>query len=237
VGQRVNASRNTDAQRLSKAIKTGAFAVVVALAVTGVTATWWGWEEQFSARDLEEKIRSWGTWGVAAAIGLMVLHSFVPFPAEFVAIANGMCFGPLWGTAITWTGAMLGAFVAFGLSRRLGRPFARTMVARRHWQAIDEWAGREGWQVLFLSRFTPVIAFNLVNYAAGLTRISWVTFAWTTALGILPMTLLMVLLGDSVETLDWPVWVAVMAGGVAAWLLLRCPLRRARTNTAAEDRP
>jgi len=29
-------------------------------------------------------------WGVIASILLMVAHSFIPFPAEFVAIANGM---------------------------------------------------------------------------------------------------------------------------------------------------
>ena len=53
----------------------------------------------------------------------MVLHSFVPFPAEVVAMANGMLYGPLWGTLITWVGAMLGAYLAFGLARWLGRPF------------------------------------------------------------------------------------------------------------------
>jgi uncharacterized membrane protein YdjX (TVP38/TMEM64 family) len=219
------------------AIKTGVFALIVVIAATGITVAGWGWEQEFSARELEQKIRSWGTWGVALAIGLMVLHSFVPFPAEIVAIANGMCFGPLWGTAITWTGAMLGAFVAFGLSRKLGRPLVRTMVARRHWQAIDDWTGREGWQVLFLSRFTPIVAFNVVNYAAGLTRISWATFAWTTGVGILPMTLLMVLLGDSVEMLGWEVWVAFMAGGAGVWLLLRRQLRRPRPAETAGDRP
>ncbi|MEE8392980.1 MAG: redoxin family protein, partial [Rhodospirillales bacterium] len=45
-----------------------------------------------------------GAWGVGASIGIMVLHSFVPFPAELVAFANGMIYGPFWGTVITWTG-------------------------------------------------------------------------------------------------------------------------------------
>jgi uncharacterized membrane protein YdjX (TVP38/TMEM64 family) len=31
----------------------------------------------------------------------MILHSFVPFPAELIAIANGMLFGPVWGTLVT----------------------------------------------------------------------------------------------------------------------------------------
>ncbi len=30
--------------------------------------------------------------------------------------------------------------------------------------------------MVLMARFIPVIAFNLVNYAAGLTRISWWTF-------------------------------------------------------------
>ncbi len=44
---------------------------------------------------------------------------------------------------------------------------------------------------LLILRLIPIIAFNLINYAVGLARISWWTFTWTTGLGILPMTLLM----------------------------------------------
>ncbi len=78
---------------------------------------------ELSVADVERTIESWGAWGVAGSILLMVLHSLVPFPAEIVAMANGMLYGPLWGTLITWTGAMLGAHLAFRLARWLGRPF------------------------------------------------------------------------------------------------------------------
>src|SRR3546814_15891868 len=98
----------------------------------------------------------------------MVLHSFVPFPAEFVALANGMLYGPVWGTIITWIGAMLGAFLAFGLSRAFGRPFVETVVARRHWQRPHDWTGEHAAPMVFLSRFLPVLPFHLVNYSAGL---------------------------------------------------------------------
>jgi hypothetical protein len=47
----------------------------------------------------------------------MVAHSFVPLPAEIIAIANGMVFGAVVGSIITWTGAMLGAICAFALAR------------------------------------------------------------------------------------------------------------------------
>jgi uncharacterized membrane protein YdjX (TVP38/TMEM64 family) len=162
----------------------------------------------------------WLLWGQG------FLHSFVPFPAEIVACANGMAYGPLWGTVLTWTGAMLGAFAAFGLSRKLGRPFVEMVVARRKWRTVDEWTARQGWQVMLVSRFTPVVAFNLINYAAGLTRISWSTFTWTTGLGILPLTVLMVVMGDNFDMLPLWGWLALFAVGLLFWIALRTGWRR-----------
>ena len=181
-----------------------------------------------SVEALEEEILSWGMWGVAASILLMVLHSFVPFPAEIVAMANGMLYGPLWGTVITWTGAMLGAWLAFGLARWLGRPFVLATVPERHHQAIDRFAARQGGGALLLSRFLPVISFNLINYAAGLTAISWWTFSWATGIGILPLTFLMVVAGDGLWSGDAALWLWLIAAAGAAWLLWRLLQRRRR---------
>ncbi len=181
---------------------------------------------EMSIHTLVETIRDWGVWGVAGSIGLMVAHSFVPFPAEFLAFANGMLYGPYWGTLITWSGAMIGAAVAFGLSRRLGRPFVERMVSERHWNKLDDWAAVNGWQAVLVGRFFPVIAFNLINYAAGLTRISWWQFLWTTGLGILPMTAIMVVMGDNMEHLGWEAWAALLICGCVLWLLLRALRRR-----------
>jgi uncharacterized membrane protein YdjX (TVP38/TMEM64 family) len=183
------------------------------------------WSGDFSTAGLEDTIRSLGAWGVLASIALMIVHSFVPFPAEFVALANGMVYGPLWGTVITWVGAMLGASIAFWLARRLGRPFVERMVSRNDWRVLDDWAAVNGWQVVLISRFIPVIAFNLINYAAGLTGLSWWRFIWTTGVGILPLTTLMVVMGDNVESLGWESWLALLIGGAVLWLLLRQKLR------------
>ncbi len=212
-------------------------------AALGFSAFVLEWSFDLSAQAFEESIQSWGAWGVFASIGLMILHSFVPFPAEFVAIANGMVYGFIWGTAITWTGAMLGAFLAFGLARTLGRPFVEMMVTKRKWHILDEWAATRGGHLVLISRFIPVIAFNLINYAAGLTRISWWTFAWATGIGILPLTALMVLMGDRIESLTWETWLLLLVGGLMLWfLILRFlsrrkfqPRRGSEGRRAAED--
>jgi uncharacterized membrane protein YdjX (TVP38/TMEM64 family) len=175
---------------------------------------------ELSVEGVEAQIEAFGMWGVAIAILLMVLHSFVPFPAELVAIANGMLFGPVLGTLITWTGGMLGAYLAFGLARWLGRPFVHAVVGERQRAAIDRWAARQGGGVLLFSRLVPVISFNLVNYAAGLTAISWWTFSWATGLGILPLTCLMVVMGDRLWSGEGGgLWLWLIAAALLGWLL------------------
>src|SRR5690606_12350443 len=128
---------------------------------------------------------------------------------------------PVWGTMLTWTGAMLGALVAFGLARGLGRPAVARLLAQRDWKAVDDWAASEGGRVILLARLIPAIAFNLINYAAGLSRISWWTFAWTTGIGILPLTVLMVVVGDRIRALPWWIWAVLLAAAAGIWFLLR----------------
>ena len=207
--------------RAVSALGLGLLIAVGILAVLFLVALSLGWDLGISVQDIEDRILSWGSWGIAGSIGLMVLHSFVPFPAEFLALANGMLYGPVWGIAITWTGAMLGAFAAFGLARWLGRPFVARMVARRHWQVLDDWVARQGAGMVLIARFIPVIAFNLINYAAGLTRMSWWTVAWTTGIGILPMTALMVIMGDNIDTLAWQWWLVLLAAALVLWFAVR----------------
>ena len=227
---RVLAARRADPHAAARLLGV----VALGLLLVGGAVLWWRWEITPSVAEIRRFILSLGAWGVLASVGLMVLHSFVPFPAEFLAVANGMVYGPIWGVAVTWTGAMLGAFAAFGLARALGRPFVEAMVARRHWEVLDEWTAVRGARLLLISRLIPVIAFNLINYAAGVTRISWWTFTWATGLGILPVTTLMVLAGDRIEALAWEMWLLLLAAALALWFPLRGrfrAMRAARTRT------
>jgi uncharacterized membrane protein YdjX (TVP38/TMEM64 family) len=164
---------------------------------------------------LAAQIRGLGEWGHAAVIGLMVVHSFVPFPAEILALCAGAVYGTVWGTVLIWVGAMIGASLSFALSRWLGRPFVNAVLGPASRAKLDGWTAEQGVVALLVARFIPVIAFNLINYAAGLTRVGWGTFLWTTGLGILPLTVLMVWMGERMMDLTWPWLLGLSAVGIA----------------------
>jgi uncharacterized membrane protein YdjX (TVP38/TMEM64 family) len=218
---------------VERAVRTGHRLAIAALVLVAAGVVAWsvgafGFELSVDAAVL--RIRDWGAWGVAGSIGLMIAHSFLPFPAEIIACANGIVYGAFWGAVITWVGAMLGASSAFALVRWLGRPFVERMVPLRDWERMSLWSRERGGAMLLAARLMPLIAFNLINYVAALTGISWWTFLWATALGILPLTVLLSILGDRMLTMPMWAWVLLGALALASWVVLH---RRWRTPTGA----
>ncbi len=181
-----------------------AAAVLAAVLGLGVLLAFTEMGSNLDVQVLAARIRGLGNWGYAAVIGLMVVHSFVPFPAEILALCAGAVYGTVWGTVLIWVGAMIGASLSFALARWLGQPFVNAVLGPRSRARLDGWTADQGAVALLVARFIPVIAFNLINYAAGLTRVSWGTFLWTTGLGIVPLTVLMAWMGDRMMELTWP---------------------------------
>ncbi|HEY5719402.1 MAG TPA: VTT domain-containing protein, partial [Gammaproteobacteria bacterium] len=115
-------------------------------------------------------------------------------------------------------------------------PFVNAVLGPRGRARLDGWTEGQGAVTLLVARFIPVIAFNLINYAAGLTSVSWWTFAWTTAIGILPLTLLMVLLGEQMTAVPWWAWAVLLAVALASgWLLHRVRTLRRRSALVPLD--
>lgn len=175
-----------------------------------------------TTEDFRHFAESWGGSAALGSIALMVLHAVLPLPAELIAAANGSLFGWLWGTAITWTGAMLGAALSFGIARSLGRSTFRRLAPVRFQHRVEQWQGRPAY--LLMIRLVPVISFNLINYAAGMTGLGWWRFLWTTGLGILPITIASVVLGQELLGAPRYIWAATLGGVIVLWLLTR-PLR------------
>lgn len=213
--------------RRQRGLGFGLFAAVVIALTVAVLVAQYVDGGIVSKAEIEHFIESWGPAGAAASVLLMVVHAFIPFPAELVAIANGMLFGVMWGTIITWLGAMLGAILSFGLARRYGQPLLRGVVATDRWGAMRDWIARRGTVALLGARLLPVVSFNLINMAAGFAEVSWWTFLWTTGVGILPLTAGMVLIGAGILQVSSGTIAAVLAAIIGLGLIATAWRRRA----------
>lgn len=162
-------------------------------------------------------------------------------PASPMTVAGGALFGVLRGALYSLTGAVLGATTAF----LLGRHVARRAVARRlerlpRVAAIDRAVAVQGRRIVFLLRLSPVVPFNVLNYALGLTTISLADFLLA-SVGMVPGAFMyaytgrvggeaLALAGKAQVPRDasyYAMLVAGLAATVAAAMLLTRTARRA----------
>lgn len=143
-----------------------------------------------------------GAWGPVFVAFFYVVATVFFLPGSVLTLGAGFLFGVPLGLATAWTGAVLGACAAF----LLGRTFAREWVARKvsgnpKFKAIDEAVGREGFKIVFLLRLSPVFPFNLLNYALGLTKVSFKHYAVASMIGMLPAGLMYVYFGSAARSI------------------------------------
>jgi uncharacterized membrane protein YdjX (TVP38/TMEM64 family) len=180
---------------------------------------------------LRDYILSFGLWAPVASCFLMVLQALVaPVPSFLITFANGLAFGVFWGWMLSLFGHVLAAAVCFGISRSLGRVPVEVLVGKTGLESADRWFARWGVYAVFVARLFPGVAFDVISYAAGLTRMGFKNFLLATALGIFPQTFLYSYLGRQAPEYVglFLVTSALVVAGVAAVAVARYRRERRR---------
>jgi uncharacterized membrane protein YdjX (TVP38/TMEM64 family) len=159
----------------------------------------------FLGRELAGFVQPFQEW--VASLGVLAPIVFVAgyalavvafVPASALTLAAGAVFGLARGTAYVFVAAVVGSAAAFLVARYGARAAVEKRVeADPRFAAIDRAIGTEGRKIAFLLRLSPAFPFNLLNYALGLTRISFRDYL-TASVGMLPGTLLYVYSGTLV---------------------------------------
>lgn len=124
--------------------------------------------------------------------------SFIGAPQFLLIAITVAAFGPLYGFFYSVAATLVSASTNFLMARYLGADWLR----RRGWQGIrglSDMVGRNGFMSSLLVRIIPSAPFVVVNMGLGLTRTSFPAFFGGTAIGILPKTALIALLGKVLE--------------------------------------
>ena len=193
---------------------------VVLLVVRPTPAAVRGW-----VGDVRDWVDSIGPLAPLAFVAVSALLTPLMFPGPLLAGASGLLFGTALGFPVTLASAVLGASIAFAISRYVAGDAIEQLAGPRI-RALEELVSRRGFISVLYARIAPGVPYSLVNYAAGLTRIPLGVFAAATALGTAPRAFAYTALGGSLGNLRSPeaavaVAVLVVMGSIGLALLYR----------------
>lgn len=188
----------------------------VCLIVTGLAAAW-ALVALYGTPDLDRlqtTVRGTGPWApVAFVVGYASL-TLLPTPRNVLTVLGAALFGLPVGIGLAWASALLGAVVAFGIGRLLGRDAAEHLT-RGRLERMSALLRDHGVGSVLTARLIPVLPFTAINYACGILGVRLSHFVIGSAIGTVPGTLVYAALGAYGGTDPW-----VVGGLVGAALVL-----------------
>ena len=144
-------------------------------------------------------IKNLGILGPVAIVLLIATAIIIsPLPSAPVALVSGALYGHTFGTIYVVLGALSGALLAFIISRKLGYDYVNRKL---HHRLPAKIVGSQNTLMLivFFTRLAPFISFDVISYAAGLTKLTFGRFIFATLMGIIPISFVLAHLGSEVE--------------------------------------
>ena len=140
---------------------------------------------------------------IKARLLFLLLYSLtvlVALPSLPLNLAGGYFFGGLIGGIYSCVAVTIGSWLSFAYARWLvGQPLSKKL--NNNWaKQIQLEFNKHGWKFVAFARINPVIPTGPLNYLLGLTSLSNSAFLLTTFLFLLPPTIAVSYVGDSLQT-------------------------------------
>ncbi|MBM3969140.1 MAG: TVP38/TMEM64 family protein [Planctomycetes bacterium] len=150
-----------------------------------------------------EWLQSQGTLGLVW-LGLAYIPASVfVFPASLLTLAGGFAFGVAMTVVAVSLGSTVGATAAFLAGRTFLRRFIEHKVSSDVvFRSLDAAVAEQGFKIVMLTRFSPILPFGLLNYAFGLTKVRVRDFILASWIGMFPGTVLYVSIGSAAKSLS-----------------------------------
>jgi uncharacterized membrane protein YdjX (TVP38/TMEM64 family) len=136
--------------------------------------------------ELQAFVTQWGLLSIFIDLAIiMILVLFPVMPFVLMAGINTIIYGWIGGFMLSLSGSLLGASLGFWLARTLGQEWAQPKMKK-----LGKWGvllRGNSFSVVLLSRLIPVLPSAAVNYAAGLSLMTFPSFLLASLLGKFPM--------------------------------------------------
>lgn len=154
--------------------------------------------EYITAANFADQITALGSspWAFPIVVGIFVIGGFVFMPVTVMIAATAAAFGPVMGLCMALAGSLASAYVTFLIGFFAGEKLFKNWT-NTAFEKITTRVHGTGVIGIATLRMIPLAPFTLVNMILGVTKVRALPFMAGTFLGLLPGTIAMVLLGDS----------------------------------------
>ncbi|KAL4858718.1 TVP38/TMEM64 family membrane protein [Chlorella vulgaris] len=131
-----------------------------------------------------QRHNGWAGWGIFVGMYTATVALFLP--GVILILGAGFVFGFWRGLLAVWAGGAVGQALAFLLARYLFHGWVESTLKRKweKWAIIDKAIEVDGWKLVLIMRFSPIIPYNLLNIAMATTNIPFWQFTLVSAVGI-----------------------------------------------------
>ena len=171
--------------------------ILLLLALAVLLMAWrQGWLPNWNLETMRDFILSFGSWAVVVFILLMAINTVTIMPPTIIMmVLSGILFGPFIGGLALWIGLLLGSVAAFLIARLLAQDFISARLGGRA-AKFNEQLKENGFSVVFVARIIGLPPYELVNFASGLSKISFRDFLLATIFGSIPAAILFATTGS-----------------------------------------
>lgn len=184
---------------MSNYVKRIKFGIFILLMLLGLFLVYynWGLIHNLEIEGIVEFIRDKSYISVILYWSMYLIKPlFLIIPTNMLVLVGGGLFGPIKGFIFTMIGFAISGTIAFYLARLLGRDFVEGILKKR-FSKLENMMQESGFKYLFILRLPPIIPYDPLSYACGLTNISYKDFILASLIGVMPETICYSIIGTS----------------------------------------
>lgn len=185
-----------------KRIMIPAAALFLLFMVLAAVLTAYRYTVSISVQQTKAYIEGFGIMAPAVFTGMCILRGITFLPCGIFSALGGAVFGKLMGTVLTLLGLTVGSVLTFYMARVIGKDWVKRKLGHRYVK-YDGLITRDFSYSIFIMRVLPVLPYDAVSCAAGLSGVGLVKFVTETFVGSMPGVFLYVYFGDSIRSMSY----------------------------------
>mmetsp|Transcript_24669 Transcript_24669/g.27457 ORF Transcript_24669/g.27457 Transcript_24669/m.27457 type:complete len:318 (+) Transcript_24669:131-1084(+) len=139
--------------------------------------------------------------GALVFIAIYTVTTSLLVPGVILTIFAGYYYGIVWGSVVSWAGSITGAILSYWVGRSLLHSSVMSWVSKYPiLQAVNNILERkDGFKLILLLRLSPITPYGVLNYMLSTTKIQFWPYTLSTAIGVMPGTVMYNWLGTSTK--------------------------------------